>query len=136
MGIAVIVQSDSPYHSEILEDLAVLQRASVYVERTFRFLAVVVEEAPEMPDGSSTTFIQDLIADILKLATAQEKIVRIRACSLLSNFMLRLRIEVDDETLDDVQQTMLDRLKDKVESNLSAIILKAHSVRGYAEIER
>ena len=106
--------------------MAVLQRASVYVERTFRFLAVVVEEAPERPDGSSMTFIQDLIADILKLATAQEKIVRIRACSLLSNFMLRLRIEVDDETLDDVQQTMLDRLKDKVESNLSAINSKGH----------
>lgn len=91
-----------------------MQRSNANAERVLKFLAVFIGEAPERADGSAATFVQDLIADLIRLASAVDKTVRVRACSILASFMQRVKLDLSDEILDELQQVMLGRLKDRV----------------------
>ncbi len=91
-----------------------LQRSNANVERALRFISSFTAEAPERKDESCSIFAQDLISEILLLTSAADKTVRIRACSLLAAIMQKLKIEIHDQTYEDIQEAMLGRLKDKV----------------------
>ena len=91
-----------------------LQRSNANVERALRFISTFAAEAPERKDRSCSISAQDLISEILLLASAADKTVRTRACCLLAAIMQKLKIEVQDQTYEEIEEAMLSRLKDKV----------------------
>lgn len=84
------------------------------MERALRFVATFAAEAPQRKDESCSVFIQDIISELVMLSSAVSKTVRTRACSLLATIMQRLKIELSDQTFEELQEAMLGRLKDKV----------------------
>ena len=91
-----------------------MQRSNANAERALHFLSTFTAEAPERKDRSCSVFAQDLISEILLLTSATDKTVRTRACCLLAAIMQKLKIDVQDQTYEEVEEAMLGRLKDKV----------------------
>ena len=91
-----------------------LQRSNANVERALRFISTFTAEAPERKDRSCCIFAQDLISEILLLTSAADKTVRIRACCLLAAIIQKLKIDIQDQTYEEMEEAMLGRLKDKV----------------------
>ena len=90
------------------------QNTNANVERALRFVATFAAQAPDREDDTSSVFIQDLVADLVLLSAAANKVVRVRACGLLASIMQQLTTDMQDEALDELQEAMLRRLKDKV----------------------
>ena len=90
------------------------QSTNTNVERALRFVATFAAQAPDREDDTSSVFIQDLVADLVLLSAAANKVVRVRACGLLASIMQQLTTDMQDEALDELQEAMLKRLKDKV----------------------
>lgn len=93
-----------------------MQNSSANAERALRFLAAFAASAPQRKDGSGGVFVQDLLADLVQLSSAANKTVRTRACGLVAGIMQRISVDLEDEALDELQEAMLERLKDKVRS--------------------
>ena len=90
------------------------QKSNANVERALRFIPTFTAEAPHRRDESCRIFIQDLLSEIVTLTSAACKTVRIKACSLLAAIMRSLKIEIEDQTLNEIEEAMMGRLKDKV----------------------
>lgn len=93
-----------------------LQKTNSNVERALRFIATFAGEAPQREDESCSVFIQDLISELVLLSTASDKVVRIRACGVMAGIMQQLKMELQEETYEELQTALLGRLKDKANS--------------------
>lgn len=91
-----------------------VQNTNSNAERLLRFVATFTAEAPRRSDDSASIFVQDLVADLVLLSTAANRVVRVRACSLLASIMQRLTVDLQSDALEELQTAMLARLKDKV----------------------
>ena len=103
------------------------------MERALRFVSTFTAEAPQHKDESGTVFVQDLISELVLLSSASDKVVRTRACSLLAAIMQHLKMELQEETFEELQQAMLGRLKDKVMPEFAEIIAKCMQYASLAD---
>lgn len=86
------------------------------VERLVKFVVTFVTLRDEKHGGECDAFLEEFFGLLLFSTDATNKVVRLRACQILSEVILRLNedAEVSDEVWDDVIESMHRRMQDKV----------------------
>ncbi|KAA6419997.1 MAG: condensin complex non-smc subunit, partial [Trebouxia sp. A1-2] len=84
-------------------------------ERVVRFITGFVAGRDPAREEDCDTFAEKLLRQLINLVTARDKSVRTRCCQLVQVIFNNLRAdELDEDLLDSMQESMLERLADKV----------------------
>jgi len=84
-------------------------------DRIVRFITAFVAGRDPAREDDCDTFAEKLLRQLISLVTARDKSVRARCCQLVQVIFNNLRAdELDEDLLDSMQESMLERLADKV----------------------
>lgn len=84
-------------------------------DRIVRFITDFVAGRDPAREEDCDTFAEKLLRQLINLVTARDKSVRARCCQLVQVIFNNLRAdELDEGLLDSMQESMLERLADKV----------------------
>ncbi|DBA76941.1 TPA: hypothetical protein ACH3X1_009536 [Trebouxia sp. C0004] len=84
-------------------------------DRIVRFITKFVAGRDPAREEACDTFAEKLLRQLINLVTARDKSVRARCCQLVQIIFNNMRAdELDEDLLDSMQESMLERLADKV----------------------
>ena len=94
---------------------AAFLQGEMHGDRIVRFITGFVAGRDPAREDDCDTFAERLLRQLISLVTARDKSVRARCCQLVQLIFNNLRAdELDEDVLDSMQESMLERLADKV----------------------
>ncbi|XP_031398839.1 condensin complex subunit 3 isoform X2 [Punica granatum] len=116
---SLLSQSQPHFFSAFTKTLAPLfdfQRRAPASERVVHFLAAFCRSCASGAPSHGTSFLINFLHFLLAAAAAASKTARFRACQIISEIILRLPDDADvgNEQWDEVIETLMHRVKDKV----------------------
>ena len=105
------VAPDQPARRSLTE--RTMQASSRNAEKVLAFLAAFCGFQAAEREQDAEKFVEDLVWDLLDFVSAVDKVVRTRACQLLTLILGQLP-ELDEQLSDSIQDTLLARLRDKL----------------------
>eukprot|EP00951_Prasinocladus_malaysianus_P045395 scaffold603667_cov52-Prasinocladus_malaysianus.AAC.1 len=99
-----------------MNGLSIAWQGDIAADRVVRFLIIFATQQPPGRQEECTALVEGIMTFLLGLVNALDKTIRFRVCQLLAGIFndLPADAEVSGELADNLQEAMLERMKDKM----------------------